>query len=101
MHFAYGLNKERYLKAYIEDKVSLSNDGPQKIVKELGIKSSVEAECHPVTGEHKISLTKSIDYVTVEDYKFNKTENAKRIKSIACNFPEVIFDCKGNCICFG
>ena len=44
----------------------------EEIVKELGIKSSVEAECHPVTGEHKISLTKSIDYVTVEDYKFNK-----------------------------
>ena len=44
----------------------------KEFVEELGIKSSEEAENHPVKGEHKISLTKNKDYATVNDYRFSK-----------------------------
>lgn len=41
-------------------------------LEELDIKSSEEAENHPVKGEHKLSLTKNKDYATINDYKFKK-----------------------------
>ena len=44
----------------------------KEFMEELGIKSSEEAENHPVKGEHKISLTKNKDYATVNDYRFSK-----------------------------
>lgn len=43
----------------------------EEIVKQLNIKSSEEAEFHPVTGEHKLSLSKNKDYVTFHDYRFD------------------------------
>ena len=44
----------------------------EEVVKKLDIKSSEEAEFHPVIGEHKLSLIKGKDYVTLNDYKFEK-----------------------------
>ena len=42
----------------------------EEVVRKMDIKSSEEAENHPVRGEHKLSLTKGKDYATVNDFKF-------------------------------
>lgn len=41
-------------------------------IEKLEIPNSKNAQCYPVYGEYKISLTKNIDYVNFEDFHFNK-----------------------------
>ena len=41
-------------------------------VKQLDIPDSKNAQCYPVYNEYKISLTKSVDYVNIHDFRFDK-----------------------------
>ena len=44
----------------------------KEIIEKLDISNSKDAQCYPVCEEYKLSLTKDIDYVNIEDFHFNK-----------------------------